>query len=169
MNDNKYKLVGYLNMFDVIPCSVYPIYMDKNKELYWGFSNNDNGNIEDCECYFTRFLKLPEQYKSHVKYLSNCIAKIDQQKDYYQIGDLILNAIEIEENVLYIGPIDKYLSFIKSYKQDFVEVSDYEYKEEFINELDKDIIFLEGILNKAKEDGTLDRIKQKNKTKRKRR
>ena len=167
MNNDKYKLVGYFNYFDVIPCSVYPIYMDNNKELYWAFS--DNGDINDCECYFTKFLKLPEEYKKHVKYLNNCIVKIDNEQDSYQLGDLIVCGIEIENNVAYMGPIDKYVDFIQNYKEDFVKPGDYEFKEEFIKELESEISFIEEILNKAKEKGILDQIKQKKKRKKRRR
>ena len=110
--NNAYRLVGYLNYFGVYPDTIYPIFVDKNNNMYWAFSDTDDSF---CVYYYTRFLKLPDKYADLVKYFNDTNTELDISDKYFHLGDLMVGGIELSKNRAYIGTIDKYYDFISRY------------------------------------------------------
>ena len=157
MNKDKYKLVGVLNDIDVVPGFIYPIFIDKNNNLYRGYV--DIKEYDNYNCCFTKFTKLPDEYVSKVKYLSDCIIKFEDDHEEYQIGDLPICGIEINKNVVYIGRIDKYLDFIDLYKEEIAFSNYSEYNELLLTEIEDEIEFTGNLVKIAKEQGLLEKTK----------
>ncbi len=154
--NKSYKLVGYLNFFDIVPSIIYPIFADNDNDLYWAFSSVDD---YFCVYYYTEFLKLPTKYKKSVKFFKDTNTKLEIINEYYQLGDLVLAGIELSDNEAYIGSIDKYYEFITQYKEKVIKNSDYKFKEEFLRELEHDIIDTEKLVYQASLSGVLDKAK----------
>ncbi len=157
MDNEKYKLVGILNSIGYVPNIVIPVFIGANKKLYWAVTSNDE--TDKVKCLYQSFSELPQIFVNEVKMISNCIAKTECIQDYYKVGDLPVCGIEIEENGLYIGRIDKYLEFINYYRTDFIASNVSAYEECFIKRLDKEIELIREIVEEAKELGVLDKRK----------
>ncbi len=150
MDEKEYRLVGILNYFDIVPDSIYPVFMDSDNVLYHAFVDDEE---KDDNYLYTQFVRVPEEQVGRVKYLSDCMVKLDCEQDTFRVGDLALSGIELNNGIVYIGTIDKYLEFIKEYKEDIV--FDYEFGEELLGELNNEVEDLEPLVRKAKEQGVI--------------
>lgn len=88
-DENVYKLVGFLNMFDLVPGFVYPVFKsmtEKTDDFY--LQNGENDKLNE-------FVVLKEEYRSKV--LSSgvdnrpCLLTVDSKPIYaFQIGSIFL-------------------------------------------------------------------------------
>ena len=116
--DNNYKLVGYFNFFQIRPGFVYPIFMDSDENYFWAFSDID---IDTNLYYYLKFIPLPMEYKSFIKFISDTDTIVEVNNIYMNTGDLVLEGIEIEEGRAYIGTIDKFIEFARVNREEFVK------------------------------------------------
>ena len=159
MDEKKYKLMGIYNDCGIVPNNVYPVFEDENKELYLGLTNDDMN--ENNTYYFTNFQKMSSDAVKYVKSLSKYTVKVETTQEYFQIGDISIYGIEMEDKALYIGTIDKYLEFLKWYRMDYLAFDDYEFKTEYLKELDAEIEYIEKLVEEAKKDGVFGQQKIK--------
>ena len=150
MDEKEYRLVGILNCFDVVPASIYPVFMDDDNFLYRAFV--DSEEKEDNYLY-TQFVRVPDDQVDEVRYLSNCMVKLDVEQETFKVGDLALAGIELNNGIVYIGTLDKYLDFINEYKEEII--SGYEFREELLSELQNETESIGPLVRKAKENGVI--------------
>ena len=148
--DNNYKLVGYFNFFQIRPGFVYPIFMDNDGNYFWAFSDID---IDTNLYYYLKFIPLPMEYKSFIKFISDTDTIVEVNNIYMNTGDLVLEGIEIEEGHAYIGTIDKFIEFARRNREEFVKNCDFEDRVFFLKELDRVIDEDEDLVMEAKEAG----------------
>lgn len=144
MYKKKYQLVGMINPFGMIPGLIKPVFKDEEDNIY--FSYNYDKNTEEYSPYIIGFSRISNNFISCVKELSDCVIMLETDKEYYSVGDLNLCGIEIKNNVAFIGTIDKYLDYLKYYKQEIM--FNQELKDMFLDALSDEIKFNEPIVNK---------------------
>ena len=104
-NMEKYKLVGTLNYFDIVPDILYPIFQDTEGNFYFAYSDIIDGEEEYT---IKEFQPVGEDSIPRIKFLSNTNNTTESVEEYYGIGDIIVQAIEESEDNIYIGRIDKF-------------------------------------------------------------
>lgn len=97
-----------MNIIDIIPDFVYPIF-ESNGKYYF---QNSNNNIEIDS--FDEIIN--EKYISKIKPLNLSFNKLVNIKEYYEIGDEPLVAFQLNENTYFIGKSDDFNEFIKEVK-----------------------------------------------------
>lgn len=106
----RYKLIGTMNMFGIVPDFVYPIF-ENNGKYY--FQNSYNSLEIDS------FYEICEEKKiSIIKPLTSSFNKLINVKEYYTIGDEPLVAFQTSEEKYFIGTGDVFCEFIKDIKID---------------------------------------------------
>lgn len=104
----RYKLIGTMNVFGIVPDFVYPIF-ENNGKYY--FENSYNSLKIDS------FYEICEEEKiSRIKPLSSSFNKLINVKEYYTIGDEPLVAFQTSEEKYFIGTGDVFCEFIKDIK-----------------------------------------------------
>ena len=143
MEENKkYELVGILNYFDLIPCTVYPIFRDSEGIYYGAFCEEDSP-------YISTFMPFPskERIKDIKRFTkTHNIFEILPGKEFYQVGDLALCALQTSKKNVYVGTIDKYVEYAKSLlwcMDNGLNAQRKEIVEAFTDELQDDIEFCE--------------------------
>lgn len=104
----RYKLIGTMNVFDIVPDFVYPIF-ENNGKYY--FENSYNSLEIDS------FYEICGEKKiSRIKPLTSSFNKLINVKEYYTIGDEPLVAFQTSEEKYFIGTGDVFCEFIKDIK-----------------------------------------------------
>ena len=102
---NQYKLVGTMNMFDIVPDFVYPVFESQGK---YYFQNSDNSLEIDS------FLEVDEEKtESKIKPLTSSFNELAGLKEHYTVGDEALVAFQTSEGKCFIGTSDNFNEFIK--------------------------------------------------------
>ena len=115
----KYKIVGALNMFNIVPDSNYTVYQDEEGKLYGGFVKN----VETDGPHMTYFMPWREDVLDKIVFFDqikddpDANVFFDDTKDSYEYGDTVVYVHQYGPKDYYIGEIDKYLEFIKHYKE----------------------------------------------------
>lgn len=148
MNYRKYKLVGMINVFGVVPYFIKPVFKDEEDNLYCSYNYDES--TKNYGPYIMGFSKIPNDYISYVKDLSNCVVMKETLKDFYSIGDLSIGGIEIKNNVVYIGTIDKYFDYLKYYKDEVV--FNHNASDNFLKDLNDEIAFTEPLVDNYLQD-----------------
>jgi hypothetical protein len=131
--EKKYKLVGSLNIYNIVPNFIYPIFQDEDFILYWGFT--DDEMVSDIVGpYYTRFLELPSTLIDKVKFLKTTENTLENINEYYKVGDLAVCGTELDKDKIYIGSLDKYLEYIKK-SSDNEQLSKY-WKDQLCDEIE---------------------------------
>ncbi len=126
---NKYKLVGTLNYFDIIPEIILPVFQDEENNFYMAYSDSSD---EDLEKYTIKgFTPFKEDDVIRIKFLSNANNEMEEVNEYYEVGDIIIQAMEENENSIYIGRIDKFSTHLEN----FVNTLKTEEEKNFFNEI----------------------------------
>ena len=104
----RYKLIGTMNMFDIVPDFVYPIFENNGK--YYFQNSYDSLEIDS-------FYEICEEKKiSRIKPLTFTFNKLINVKEYYTIGDEPLVAFQTSKEKYFIGTGDVFCEFIKDIK-----------------------------------------------------
>lgn len=104
----RYKLIGTMNMLDIVPDFVHPIF-ENNGKYY--FQNSYNSLEIDS------FYEICEEEKiSRIKPLTSSFNKLINVKEYYTIGDIPLVAFQTSDEKYFIGTGDVFCEFIKDIK-----------------------------------------------------
>ena len=122
--NEKYKLVGTMNLFGLIPSFVFPIF--ENNGRYY-FQNSENSRDIDS------FYEINgDNHINHIRFLNDSYNKLVNIKNYYSIGDEPIAAFQTSEDCIYIGDLDSFLAFIESYetKNKILEEEINEFKED---------------------------------------
>lgn len=152
MDNKKYRLVGICNPFNIIPFMIKPVFEDEEGNLYITYIADKE--TKEYSPYIKGFSRMSNAYMKYVKNLSECLINSDAlNKEYYSIGDLSPCGIEIENNIIYIGQMDKYLDFLKEYKNEIA--FKFDFKAELIRNIEGEINFIEPLVIKYKQDNKI--------------
>ena len=155
MENMKYKVVGTINYFDLVPCGVYVVYEGEDKKLYTGWSSVvDSKSPYDKEYLFTEFSRLGPNDLKKVRYLDQTNNTLDNIQDSYEIGNLFVCGYETEDTV-YIGRLDSYVEFIKNYRNSYDRPDLTDIEENIKKELDYAIEYTELLIAEAIVDGNI--------------
>lgn len=109
MNDtNQYKLFGTINLFDLVPDFIYPIFENKGKYYFQNSYNSIEIDSFDEIC--------GEKYISRITPLPSSFNKLINVKEYYTVGDEPLVAFQTSKEKYFIGTSDIFNEFIKDIK-----------------------------------------------------
>lgn len=122
----EYRIVGTARCIfgnEYFPYEMYVVFEGEDKELYIGFSTEQDGFVDAYlnrpnyvdRLYYTSFTKVDEDFKAkyYFRNLSETDNKMEEIEESYKVGDTVVSAFEYEENKVYIGRIDKFIGFIK--------------------------------------------------------
>ena len=152
MEAKKYKLVGIENCWEIVPAGVYPIFADENNEYYRAYSS---GNDDDKCFSFTDFVKMSKEASARVKLLKDCMVRAEEIEDTYSEGSTLALAMEINQGIVYVGRIDKYLNFISENKEELA--SNPNERELMLKDLNDEIDYLTTIVEEARNQGAIPR------------
>lgn len=111
----KYKLVGIMNLFNIVPDFVRPIFENDNK-LYFQISNEKTAII-------TEFVPVKENVINNV-ILLNTITNNLKKREELTISNNPLFAFQTSEEYVFIGTFEEMRDFFKSFKADNQILSD---------------------------------------------
>ena len=111
----KYKLVGIMNLFNIVPDFVRPIFENDNK-LYFQISNEKTAII-------TEFVPVKENAINNV-ILLNTITNNLKKREELTISNNPLFAFQTSEEYVFIGTFEEMRDFFKSFKTDNQILSD---------------------------------------------
>lgn len=119
---NKYKLFGTMNMFDLVPDFVYPVF-ESNGKYY--FQNSDNSIEIDSfhEIY-------GEKHINKIKPLA--LSFNASKKEYYRVGDEPVVAFQTDKENYFVGTSDNFNEFIQgiNIKNDILSKIIFEFQDE---------------------------------------
>ena len=121
----QYKLVGILNLFEVVPDFVYPIF-EKDNKYYFCIGSEEELKIKDFE--LENFSNLKK-----IKYLSDIKSNLSEEIILTKDSEPIF-AFQSSYEYVYIG-------FFKEFKEFF---ENYEYDDEILKEEIKDFFDVVG-------------------------
>lgn len=109
---SNYKLVGFINSFNVIPDFVYPIFeCDQDKKLYFEFAEDKNKLENLC------FLPLEkESYKSMVIFLDNINHNLNDTQIIITTSSKAISGFQTSENEIKFGNYEYFKKFFESYE-----------------------------------------------------
>lgn len=108
----KYKLVGVLNILDLIPEFVYPVFTDGGK--YYLQNCFDLLTIDSFEPI------INEKYITYIKPLNKYDVDLSNIKKYYVQGDDVLIGYQSNEKQLFLGSVNE---FNQTYKEGKIETN----------------------------------------------
>ncbi len=103
---NNYKLFGTMNMFDIVPNFVFPVFENQGK---YYLQNSDNTTEID-----SFYEIVGKKYLNKIKPLTSSFNKMINIKDNYMVNDEPLVAFQISKENYFIGTINVFNDFIKS-------------------------------------------------------
>lgn len=121
--EDKYKLVGFINILDVVPSGLYAVY-EKHGEYYGGFVHSG----EPSSIYIEFFQKWRKDVLDRIVLISDIINDpnyslvLNSVKPYYQVGDGGVYAYQLTDNNIYLGNLESFLDFLKNLESDIKEV-----------------------------------------------
>ena len=110
----KYKPIGILNVLGSTPAEVNVVFSGRDNNLYCGFI--DDKAKSDRKFIYDEFYPLNAEKIERVKKFNELKCETHEIKEEYSIGDKVIIAYQIDENNVFVGEKDKYLSFLKQYK-----------------------------------------------------
>lgn len=106
-NKEKYKLVGILNLFDVIPDFVYPIF---EKDNQYFFQHGDDESLKRLD-----FLPVKESAIDRIVLLKDLkVNKLPQI--WFSVSSKPLFGFHFSDNEVYLGFFEEMTEFLKSFK-----------------------------------------------------
>ena len=102
--EEKYRLIGVLNILDVKPDFVYPIFEHGGK--YYTQRSYDYININEFE--------LLTDYVDYVESMAKYQYVTSNLKPYYTVGDEYLVGFQIDDEKLYIGDTESFIDYINT-------------------------------------------------------
>lgn len=103
----KYKLVGILNLFDVIPDFVYPIF---EKDNQYFFQHGDDESLKRLD-----FLPVKESAIDRIVLLKDLkVNKLPQI--WFSVSSKPLFGFHFSDNEVYLGFFEEMAEFLKSFK-----------------------------------------------------
>lgn len=106
-----YELVGFMNMFRVVPDLVYPVFKGDDEELYLVDASKDDFKIKN-------FIRIKEAALSHVIFFKDGITTNEiNSKDVTNGSDFIF-ILQVKENELQVGDIKSIGNYLKNFKTD---------------------------------------------------
>jgi len=104
----KYELMGTMNMFDIAPDFVHPVF-ESNGKFY--FQNSEDGQTIDS------FYEIQgEKHLKKIRPLSNSYNMLVAIKDSYSIGSEPIVAFQVDKNIIYISDVKNFIEFTEDYK-----------------------------------------------------
>lgn len=121
----RYRLVGFLNLFDVVPDFVYPVF--ENDDLYY-FQDEQNGKIID-------FILVKSSVYSMITKIDKYKQILGIEKAILEIGSKSIFAFQIEKNKVVCGEDIYMFKFFQRYiaKNEFIKKEIAAFKEELSN------------------------------------
>ena len=149
MNNEKYKLIGICNPFNIVPFMVKLVFEDEEGNLYLSYFQDKE--TKEYSPYIKGFTRMSNEYMKYVERLSDCMVNSDAlDKEYYSVGELVPCGIELNDGIVYIGPMDKYLEFLIEYKNEIA--FSFEFKGDLVKNIEDEIHFIEPLVNQYKKD-----------------
>lgn len=110
MNYN-YKLVGFLNMFDITPEFVYPVFeCDEDKKLYFQCEDDEDKLKNIC------FIQIKEDALDKITFLENTKHNIRDTQRKITINSESIFGFQISENEVKFGNFEYFKNFFNTYK-----------------------------------------------------
>ena len=151
-DEKKYKIVGVWGLLpEDYSESVFPVYREEGDgDLYFASGDRTSKGI-----IFARAERVKESAAKQVRMLDEYpVLTNELDQEVFKIGDPIVYPFRINENSLYIGPLDKYLTFLVSYRESVKDCSD----EVTLSQLDDEIEELTGLMNSMDKDKNIEPI-----------
>lgn len=145
--EKKYKLVGVYDEFGIKPSIIRPVFADENDKLF--FPTCDKGNSIETTPYFQRFLPVYKGFINDVQYLDDLHAYLEIDKEYYQVGDLAIWGVQLSQDEVYIGRLDKYLEFLEDYRVYLYDSYNNSDRDIFIRQIEREIEEVEKLVEET--------------------
>ena len=101
----KYKLIGFLNLFDIVPDFVYPVF--ENEDLYY-FQDECNGIVID-------FVLVKSSVYPMIIKIDECKHNLGIKKTVLEIGSKSIYAFQMEKGKIICGESILMLKFFTTY------------------------------------------------------
>ena len=111
--ENKYKLVGFLNMFSVIPDFVYPVFeCDEDKKLY--FQREEDKDLSKS----LGFVLIKEDALDKVVFLENMNHNQKNTQVISSIHSELIFGFHVSENEVVFGNYEYFKNFFETFQTD---------------------------------------------------
>lgn len=97
----RYELIGFINMFNIIPDFVFPVFICDNKYYF-----QDGNNIQ-----VDNFIEIKETVYSKIQFKNDIKANLK----YLTVRNSPIYAFQINKNDIYYGKLKEFLNYIKRY------------------------------------------------------
>lgn len=156
MQNEIYKMVGVYNMVDVYPTAAVYLVFKKGDEYFIGISGDDAYNVN---YYYTEFLPFPEEKLVNVFFFDKCNLTFEVNSFNSKVGDIVNIAYQLTKKDIYVGTLDKAIEYLKNYRDEVESNNSIFDKAGLIEELDIEIEETEELVNKAYQDGAIEKNK----------
>ncbi len=113
MQEKRYKLYGFMNLFNITPDFVYPIFENNGKYYFQNSSNYTE--IEEFEQVQDNYLKL-------IKPLTTTISQLVNVKEYYTIEDEPVIGFQFNPHNVYLGDPFVFYNLIEPLKHTYDDI-----------------------------------------------
>ena len=119
-----YKLVVFLNLLNLIPDGVYPVFQGNDGKYYGGFVKSQ----KELSVNIEQFIEWREDVIERIVFFDDIknnpdySIKQEEVQDEYKLGDMGLSVHQISEKEIYVGRADKFLEFLKEHTNSIEEV-----------------------------------------------
>lgn len=118
MNYN-YKLVGFLNIFDITPIFVYPVFeCDEDKNLYFQCEDDEDKLKNIC------FIQIKEDALDKITYLENIKHNIKDTQRKVTTNSEAIFGFQVSKNEVKLGNYEYFKKFFNTYKTSNTILSD---------------------------------------------
>lgn len=128
----KYRPVGILNVFGIMPGEVNVVFKGTDNNLYCGFI--DDTDEENKKFIYDEFRLLNENDANRVKYFNEFECEKRELKDKYSVGDIVISAYQLDKEKIFVGRIDEYVDFLKEYRKNILSST-----KQLVNDIQSDI------------------------------
>ena len=113
--NKEYKLYGTVNLLDIVPGFVYPVFEDENHVLYFGDCSTDYQVISK----YTEFIPIRKsEVLGMIKPLSETDNVLMGIQDSYKLYHGAICATEFKAGKIFIGDVPHYMEFCETFETD---------------------------------------------------
>lgn len=112
VTNRKYKLVGFMNMFDIVPDFVFPVFQCFDDSLYYFHI----GNEETLE--ITGFEPIPKRHTSRIVFLGDVVKSNHFSDTEVSLDSRPIFAFQVSDDFVQIGYYEDMRKFFETYETD---------------------------------------------------
>ena len=141
--------IGICNPFNIVPFMVKPVFEDEEGNLCLGYIYDKE--TKEYSPYIKGFSRVSNEYMKYVERLSDCMVNSDAlNKEFYSVGELAPCGIELDNGIVYVNDMYRYLEFLREYKNEIA--FSFEFKGDLLKNIEDEINFIEPLVIKYKQD-----------------